>query len=263
MKLPASESVCVMFRIVRLCSRRKSNVSLLGLKCFRKVSVREKWCGSMMYRTHWRSNVFARFDAIRFPSRLNVGHVVRKFSYFHNLLGVKESASNKEIKQAFRILALKYHPDREGGDKEMFQKVREAYEKILKDDDLRKEDEVLEAMRQAYVRGNTSEVWSLWENEIMEQKMPMGHEAFSYMFGACERGSVLEELNRAKEFGVLHGKEMEEAVYNAFLQHVALDMTSKGDIDFAMEVIDIMDKLHLTVDQRIAREVFSYMSGVS
>ena len=56
---------------------------------------------------------------------------------------------------------------------------------------------------------------------------------------------------------------MEEAVYNAFLQHVALDMTSKSDIDFAMEVIDIMDKLHLTVDQRIAREVFSYMSGVS
>ena len=112
--------------------------------------------------------------------------------------------------------ALKYHPDREGGDKEMFQKVREAYEKILRDDDLRKEDEVLEAMRQAYVRGNTAEVWSLWENEIMEQKMPMGHEAFSYMFGACERGSVLEELNRAKEFGVLHGKEMEEAVYNAF-----------------------------------------------
>jgi DnaJ-class molecular chaperone len=188
---------------------------------------------------------------------------VRKFSYFHNLLGVNESASNKEIKQAFRILALKYHPDREDGDKEMFQKIREAYEKILRDDDLRKEDEVLEAMRQAYVRGNTVEVWSLWENEIMEQKMPMGHEAFSYMFGACERGSVLEELNRAKEFGVLCGKEMEEAVYNAFLQHIALDMTSKDDIDFAMEVIDVMDKLHLTVDQRIARDVFSYMSGVS
>ena len=245
--------VCVMLRIVSL-SGRKSNFSLLGLKCFRKLCVRKKWCSSMMInRTHWRSNVN---DAMRYPSR-------RKFSYFHNLLGVNESASNKEIKQAFRILALKYHPDREGGDKEMFQKVREAYEKILKDDDLRKEDEVLEAMRQAYVRGNTSEVWSLWENEIMEQKMPMGHEAFSYMFGACERGSVLEELNRAKEFGVLHGKEMEEAVYNAFLQHVALDMTSKGDIDFAMEVIDIMDKLHLTVDQRIAREVFSYMSGVS
>eukprot|EP00938_MAST-03A_sp_MAST-3A-sp1_P001918 g1918.t1 len=221
-----------------------------------------------MNPAHWRSNVN---DAIRFPSRVGylrtrVGYLrmnVRKFSYFHNLLGVNESASNKEIKQAFRILALKYHPDREDGDKEMFQKIREAYEKILRDDDLRKEDEVLEAMRQAYVRGNTVEVWSLWENEIMEQKMPMGHEAFSYMFGACERGSVLEELNRAKEFGVLCGKEMEEAVYNAFLQHIALDMTSKDDIDFAMEVIDVMDKLHLTVDQRIARDVFSYMSGVS
>ena len=255
-----------MLRIVSL-SRKHSNVSLLRFKCFRKVSVRKKWCNSCsMNPAHWRSNVN---DAIRFPSRvgyLRIGYLrmnVRKFSYFHNLLGVNESASNKEIKQAFRILALKYHPDREDGDKEMFQKIREAYEKILRDDDLRKEDEVLEAMRQAYVRGNTVEVWSLWENEIMEQKMPMGHEAFSYMFGACERGSVLEELNRAKEFGVLHGKEMEEAVYNAFLQHIALDMTSKDDIDFAMEVIDVMDKLHLTVDQRIARDVFSYMSGVS
>ena len=175
---------------------------------------------------------------------------------------MKESASNKEIKQAFRILALKYHPDREGGDKEMFQKVRSAFMKILRDDDLRKEDEVLEAMRQAYVRGNTTEVWSLWENEIMEQKMPMGHEAFSFGKNASE---VLcwKSLNRAKEFGVLHGKEMEEAVYNAFLQHIALDMTSKEDIDFAMEVIDVMDKLHLTVGSTDSKRRFSYMSGVS
>ena len=218
-----------------------------------------------------RSNESSRFVSYGIPPatsrrrdvpvwRLNVR---RTFSYFHNLLGVNVSASNKEIKQAFRILALKYHPDREGGDKEMFQKVREAYENVLKDDELRKEDEVLEAMRQAFVRGNKTEVWFLWENEIMEQKMPMGHEAFSYMFEACEQSSVLEELNRAKEFGVLCGKEMEEAVYNAFLQHIALNMNSKEDIDLAMEVIGVMDGLRVSVDQRTAREVFSYMSGVS
>jgi molecular chaperone DnaJ len=46
---------------------------------------------------------------------------------YYSLLGVSESATTDEIKKAFRKLAVKHHPDREGGDKAKFQEINEAH----------------------------------------------------------------------------------------------------------------------------------------
>ncbi|MBF0493645.1 MAG: DnaJ domain-containing protein [Candidatus Omnitrophica bacterium] len=49
---------------------------------------------------------------------------------YYGVLGVAESASEDEIKKAYRKLALKYHPDKNPGDKkaeEQFKKISEAY----------------------------------------------------------------------------------------------------------------------------------------
>ena len=54
---------------------------------------------------------------------------------FYETLGVNNSASDDEIKQAYRKKAMKYHPDRNKDDKEAerkFKKINEAYY-ILKD----------------------------------------------------------------------------------------------------------------------------------
>lgn len=45
---------------------------------------------------------------------------------YYQILGVPRTASQEEIKQAYRKLAMKHHPDR-GGDSSQFQKIQEAY----------------------------------------------------------------------------------------------------------------------------------------
>ena len=50
---------------------------------------------------------------------------------YYELLGVAKTASSDEIKKAYRKLALKYHPDRNSGDKESeekFKEISQAYE---------------------------------------------------------------------------------------------------------------------------------------
>lgn len=60
---------------------------------------------------------------------------------YYEVLGVEKTASADEIKKAFRKLALKYHPDKNPGDKEAeekFKEVAEAYN-VLRDTEKRKQ----------------------------------------------------------------------------------------------------------------------------
>ncbi len=57
-----------------------------------------------------------------------------KFKDYYNILGIEKDASEEEIKQAYRRLAKKYHPDLNKTDpkaKEKFIKVHEAYETLI------------------------------------------------------------------------------------------------------------------------------------
>ena len=58
---------------------------------------------------------------------------------YYEILAVEKTADADTIKKAYRKLALQYHPDRNGGDREAedkFKEATEAYE-VLRDGDKR------------------------------------------------------------------------------------------------------------------------------
>jgi DnaJ-class molecular chaperone len=68
---------------------------------------------------------------------------IRTMQDLYQTLGVSKTATDEEIKQAYRKLAMKHHPDR-GGDEKKFQEIKNAYE-VLSDP----------AKRQQYDNPNT------------------------------------------------------------------------------------------------------------
>lgn len=65
---------------------------------------------------------------------------------YYEILGVSRTASQEEIRKAFRKLAKEYHPDvnREAGSGEKYREINEAYE-VLKDPEKRKKYDTLGA----------------------------------------------------------------------------------------------------------------------
>src|SRR4030042_7516 len=74
-------------------------------------------------------------DVLRKPSGDHSPRCPMEYRDYYQTLGVARNASEGEIKKAYRKLAMKYHPDRNRGNKqaeEKFKEINEAYE-VLSD----------------------------------------------------------------------------------------------------------------------------------
>jgi molecular chaperone DnaJ len=75
---------------------------------------------------------------------------------YYEILGVSKSATDDEIKRAYRRLAQQYHPDKAGGSAEKFKEINEAYQ-VLSDKQKRAQyDQFGTTFEQAQARGGFS-----------------------------------------------------------------------------------------------------------
>jgi curved DNA-binding protein CbpA len=82
----------------------------------------------------------------------------------YEILGIPETASNEEIKRAFRKLAAEYHPDTFKGADNPFRDVQRAWE-VLRDEDAKAAyDAELAAKRQAPPRYNATATKNKYES---------------------------------------------------------------------------------------------------
>ncbi len=73
---------------------------------------------------------------------------------FYEILGVSKSASQEEIKRAFRKKAHEFHPDKGSGNADKFKEVNEAYQ-VLSDDQKRKSYDTYGSNLEASSQGRT------------------------------------------------------------------------------------------------------------
>lgn len=114
----------------------------------------------------------------------------------YEVLGVTRNASDDDIKKAYHKLVLKYHPDRNPGDKdaeEKFKEVNNAFD-ILKDPQKRAAyDRFGDA---AFAGGNASGA-----NPFGNGANPFGNGAFHFNMGGAGMDDILREAMRGFGFG--------------------------------------------------------------
>ena len=115
---------------------------------------------------------------------------------YYKILNVNKNATNDEIKQAYKKLALKYHPDKNRNNKEsseeIFKNISEAYQILGNEENRKKYDSLYnlnktielteDDLKQFGLLKKPSEVFSDVFNIIPDEYKPISKNIISYFF---------------------------------------------------------------------------------
>lgn len=105
---------------------------------------------------------------------------------YYKILGVSEEASENEIKKAYRKLAVKYHPDKNPGDKKAEEKFKEISEAYYSLGDAKRRKEYDNLRRMGAYTGDFSSARGFDFSDFMNQFSGGGfssRSSFSDLFG--------------------------------------------------------------------------------
>ena len=103
---------------------------------------------------------------------------------YYKVLGVSKDASQEEIKKAFRKLAVKYHPDKNKGDKaaeEKFKEINEAYA-VLSDPEKKKQYDTF-GSSEFHRRYSQEDIFRNADFSSIFRDLGMGGDIFNIFFG--------------------------------------------------------------------------------
>jgi curved DNA-binding protein len=144
-----------------------------------------------------------------------------EYKDYYKILGVDKKASQEDIKKAFRKLAVKYHPDKNQGNRtaeEKFKEINEANEVIGNEEKRKKYDALGENWKAYSQHGGNAENfdWSKWTSQQRRQRQPytqdddngQGHfsDFFESIFGEHFGGF---SGSRQKNSNVRQGQDMQ------------------------------------------------------
>lgn len=179
------------------------------------------------------------------------------FKDYYKTLGVKKDSDEKEVKDAFKKLAKKLHPDAEGGSEEKFKEINEAYE-VLKDQNKRSRYDYLYSSMNNSASSSNAFSGNKSQN-FKQQKMYSNYGSFADFYKQKEQ-ELREQTTASKAaaqarsadpkkdesfsdfFEMFFGKQKEKAASPETESHKAKPL--RGE-DFEMEIeLGLEDAYH-------------------
>jgi len=139
-----------------------------------------------------------------------------EYKNYYKILGVSQFADLKEIKKSYRTLAMKYHPDRNAGDKraeEKFKEIAEAYDVLSDAEKRRKFDELSAGRETSHNSGNYQSADSK-KQSANEDNFDDLYNDFKYYSSEEEKTSSFSEF--FKQFFSKSSKKTAEYYSNMF-----------------------------------------------
>ena len=138
---------------------------------------------------------------------------------YYNTLGVDKSASQDEIKKAFRKKAHEYHPDKTGGDEAKFKEVNEAYQILGNSQKKSQYDQFGSTFDQAQAGGGFANGFSGFTNGFSSGGVKVDFDDLGEMFGGIgdifgfSGGSKSRKRQSGSDIQVALTIEFSEAVF--------------------------------------------------